>query len=231
MSVSVPQRPPSPALHTSPHSSHSQSVQQHVGSASASSSRSSSPAPTHAADQALADIVSHLTLLSSLLLSPTTDQRSKLDLLLRIIEYSKQCSEASVDLTQLLPDNAHSLFRALRLLTADKDPTLRAQSLRTLRYCVNTPHSVQLFYQLNVDLFLIRSLERESKYLGATASLQGSTSDCSLCRRLPMTRALVQSILAMAELPAQGRLSTSESARGARDDAAHSQHGLLVQRA
>ena len=145
--------------------------------------------------------MSHLTLLSSLLLSSTTDQRSKLDLLLRIIEYSKQCSDASVDLTQLLPDSAHSLFRALRLLTADKDPTLRAQSLRTLRYCVNSQQSVQLFYALNVDLFLIRSLERESKYLWER--LQAFKLYKRLFALSPshMSRALVQSILAMAELP------------------------------
>ena len=196
MSASALQRPPSPAPHT-----HGQSQQPQHSTSSASSSRSSSPAPTHAADQALADIVSHLTLLSSLLVSPTTDQRSKLDLLLRIIEYSKQCTDASLDLTQLLPDNAHSLFRALRLLTADKDPTLRAQSLRTLRYCVNSPQSVQLFYALNIDLFLIRSLERDSKYLWER--LQAFKLYKRLFALSPshMTRALVQSILAMAELP------------------------------
>ena len=118
-----------------------------------------------------------------------------------IIEYSKQCSDASLDLTQLLPDNAHSLFRALRLLTADKDPTLRAQSLRTLRYCVNSQQSVQLFYSLNVDLFLIRSLERDSKYLWER--LQAFKLYKRLFALSPshMSRALVQSILAMAELP------------------------------
>ena len=202
MSASASQRPPSPAPHTSPHSSHGQPPHQAHHSASASSSRSSSPAPTaQLADAALEAIVSHLTLLCTVLLSPSADQRAKLDLLLRIIEYSKSCVSHSTDLAQLLPDEGQSLFRALRLLTADKDPTLRAQSLRTLRYAVNSAQSVQLFYQLNIDLFLIRSLERDSKYLWER--LQAFKLYKRLMALAPqhMTRALVQSILAMAELP------------------------------
>ena len=213
MSVSVPHRPPSPAV-PSPNvavafgKQPTQSVSPPVlSAAAASSSSSSSPRSVPAspslppADAALQDIASHISLLSSLLLSTSTDHRSKLELLLRIIDYSKQCSDWRVDLTSLLSDRASALFRALRLLSVDKDPMLRAQSLRTLRYLLSSPASVSVFYHLNLDLFLIRSLEREQKYLWER--LQAFKLYKRLLALQPhrLSRALVQSILSIAEQP------------------------------
>ena len=147
------------------------------------------------------DISSHILLLSSLLLSTSTTAHSRIELLLRLIDYAKQAGEHSLDLTSLLGDRSSSLFKALRLLCVDKDPNCRAQTLRTLRYVLQSTVSVQLFYHFSLDLFLIRALERESKYLWER--LQAFKLYKKLFALAPhnLSRALVQSILAIAEQP------------------------------
>ena len=152
-------------------------------------------------DPPLPDIASHILLLSSLLLSTSTTPHSRIELLLRLIDYTRQASEHSIDLTSLLGDRANSLFRALRLLTVDKDPNCRAQTLRTLRYVLSSQASVALFYHYSLDLFLIRALERESKYLWERLQAFKLYKKLFACAPHSLSRALVQSVLAIAEQP------------------------------
>ena len=204
MSNTGPQRPPSPAvLH--PISSASALPIAAIPPPSLIPPSNSSPGPPHPSPAAqsagLHDIPSHILLLSSLLLSTSTTAHSRIELLLRLIDYAKQASEHSLDLTSLLGDRSSSLFKALRLLTVDKDPNCRAQTLRTLRYVLSSSTSVALFYHFSLDLFLIRALERESKYLWERLQAFKLYKKLFALSPSSLSRALVQSILAIAEQP------------------------------
>ena len=209
MSAAVPPRPPSPAVHSSSSPSLPPThalpppslIQPSTSSPSPSTSSTTTSLSTPPPDPALPEIASHILLLSSLLLSTSTTPHSRIELLLRLIDFTKQAADHSIDLTTLLSDRASTLFRALRLLTVDKDPNCRAQTLRTLRYVLSSDLSISLFYHFSLDLFLIRALEREAKYLWER--LQAFKLYKKLFTLAPhsLSRALVQSILAIAEQP------------------------------
>ena len=95
------------------------------------------------------------------LLSLSGDNRLKADLLLKLIDLTKHFNSLIV----AAPMHTAPLLKCLRLLLVDKEPTLRSQSLRVLRYLLTDWEMVNQMLSLNMDLLIIRSLERESKYL------------------------------------------------------------------
>ncbi|KAL8025270.1 putative armadillo-like helical, rapamycin-insensitive companion of mTOR domain, Pianissimo family [Plasmopara halstedii] len=57
------------------------------------------------------------------------------------------------------------LMKAMRRLVCDSDTSTRAGALRALRYAISSSISIKHFVDLNLPVFLVRSLEREQKHL------------------------------------------------------------------
>lgn len=95
------------------------------------------------------------------------DNRLKHDLLLKLIDLTRHFPGATRSLLDATSrTNAEQLCKAIRMLLVDKEPTLRSQSLRVLRYLLTDWPMVSLIvHELNMDLFVVRSMERDSKYL------------------------------------------------------------------
>ena len=139
------------------------SVARSSSSGSASGPPSTTSQLTLQLQQALAagDLPKSLEHLSSLL-SLSGDNRLKHDLLLKAVELTRHCAPS---LSVVAPHHALPLLRCLRLLLVDKEPTLRSQALRVLRYLLTDWHMLEHMLRLNLDLLVVRSLERESKFL------------------------------------------------------------------
>jgi len=129
----------------------------------ATPSLSTTQALTQQLQQALAkgDLSKSLESLSSLL-SLSGDNRLKHDLLLKLVELTRHFAPS---LAVVAPQHVTPLLRCLRLLLVDKEPTLRSQALRVLRYLLTDWVMLSHMLTLNLDLLIVRSLERESKFL------------------------------------------------------------------
>ncbi|ETK83562.1 hypothetical protein L915_11250, partial [Phytophthora nicotianae] len=57
------------------------------------------------------------------------------------------------------------LMKAMRRLVCDSDTSTRAGALRALRYAISSSGSIKHFVDLNLPVFVVRSLEREQKHL------------------------------------------------------------------
>lgn len=58
---------------------------------------------------------------------------------------------------------------------------IRNQSLRAMRYLLNDESSVKLFQSCNMDLFVVRSLERDSgKYLWERMQVCENVANCDM---------------------------------------------------
>jgi hypothetical protein len=176
---------------------------------------------------AAGDLPRSLEHLSSLL-SLSGDNRLKHDLLLKAVELTRHCAPS---LAVVAPAHAGPLLKCLRLLLVDKEPTLRSQALRVLRYLLTDWHMLSHMLRLNMDLLVVRSLERDSKFLWermqalkfvrkwmhmlaqsqaavkngkpASTSLSAPNGGVTLPPHQPLelTRSLVQSLVAIAEQP------------------------------
>jgi hypothetical protein len=187
----------------------------------AGSGASTTNALTLILQQALAkgDLSKSLEAMSSLL-SLSGDNRLKADLLLKLIDLTKHFTSLIV----AAPMHTAPLLKCLRLLLIDKEPTLRSQSLRVLRYLLTDWEMVHQMLVVNMDLLIVRSLERESKFLwermqalkfirqwmamlsaaqAQAKSKEHTPSHKSLPQRAPigLTRSLVQSLVSIAEQP------------------------------
>ena len=190
--------------------------------AAATSGASTTNALTLLLQQALAkgDLSKSLESMSSLL-SLSGDNRLKADLLLKLIDLTRHFQSLIV----AAPLHTAPLLKCLRLLLIDKEPTLRSQSLRVLRYLLTDWEMVHQMLLVNLDLMIVRSLERESKFLWermqalklirkwmamlatAQARIRDPLSTPPLAKGLPnrppigLTRSLVQSLVSIAEQP------------------------------
>lgn len=172
------------------------------------------------------DLLKSLECISGLL-SLSGDNRLRHDLLLKLIDLTRHFRSLSVS----APQQCMPLLRAMRLMLVDKEPTVRSQALRALRYLLADWETLSAMLQLNLDLLIVRSLERESKYLwermqalkfirrwmamlqaaqaaardggAAKAAATGSKSESPSSRHPPIgiTRSVVQSLVAIAEQP------------------------------
>ena len=189
---------------------------------------STTAALTQQLQQALSkgDLGKSLESLASLL-SLSGDNRLRHDLLLKLVELTRHFAPS---LAAVAPAHVLPLLRCLRLLMVDKEPTLRSQSLRVLRYLLTDWHMLSHMLRLNLDLLVVRSLERESKFLwermqalkfvrkwmamraAASAIAKGkqplpSAASAGIVAALPfhapidITRSLVQSLVSIAEQP------------------------------
>ena len=124
---------------------------------------STTQALTQQLQQALAkgDLNKSLEALSSLL-ALSGDNRLKHDLLLKLVELTRHFAPS---LAVVAPAHVMPLLRCMRLLLVDKEPTLRSQALRVLRYLLADWTMLSHMLTLNLDLLIVRSLERESKFL------------------------------------------------------------------
>jgi hypothetical protein len=150
----------------------------------------------------VAEFVKNLEISIYLLSNNNNDNRTKNDLLLRAIEYAKSLQQATDNLTVLLTEpKLISLLNILRSLSADKEAAIRAQSLRCIRYCINDNSSALLMYKLNLDLFIVRGLERESRYMWERMQAFKLLKKLAQIAPSLITRSLMQSLLAIAEQP------------------------------
>ncbi|CAH0477092.1 unnamed protein product [Peronospora belbahrii] len=87
------------------------------------------------------------------------DRKSKLDSTGRI------CYELKNDPLLLDSFPIERLMKAMRRLVCDSDTSTRAGVLRALRYAISSSGSIKNFIDLNLPVFVVRSLDREQKYL------------------------------------------------------------------
>jgi hypothetical protein len=112
------------------------------------------------------------------LLSLSGDNRLRHDLLLKLIDLTKHFSS----LYTSAPMHVVPLLKCLRLLLLDKEPTLRSQALRVSRYLLTDWEMAYQMIHLNIDLLVVRSMERESKYLWERMQVRPRTT-CTRWRR------------------------------------------------
>jgi hypothetical protein len=153
------------------------------------------------------DILQQASELAAKFNDPAIDAPTKHRMMNHLIEYTRQFAQVSpaLDLVSAMhqQDKAVPLFRALRLLTVDKDTTSRVQALRALRYILAPlpSPSLGIFYQLNCDLFMVRSMERESKFLWDRLQAFKLFKRLFSLHPQSISRALIASIIAIAEQP------------------------------
>lgn len=214
-STAAPRASPSPAP----------SAATTIAGVSPAPGQSTTQALTAALQQALAkgDLNRSLESLSSLL-ALSGDNRLKHDLLLKLVELTRHFAPS---LAIVAPAHVLPLLRCLRLLLVDKEPTLRSQALRVLRYLLSDWVMLSHMLALNLDLLIVRSLERESKFLwermqalkfvrkwmamsaAAQAAAKGKQTPAAAAAAaalpqhppIDLTRSLVQSLVSIAEQP------------------------------
>ncbi|KAG6610312.1 Protein required for meiosis [Phytophthora cinnamomi] len=100
-----------------------------------------------------------LAAICTLIERSTLDRKSKLDSTGRV------CYELKNDPLLLDSFPMDRLMKAMRRLVCDSDTSTRAGALRALRYAISSSASIKHFVDLNLPVFVVRSLEREQKHL------------------------------------------------------------------
>ncbi|KAL4095592.1 hypothetical protein PRIC1_008966 [Phytophthora ramorum] len=100
-----------------------------------------------------------LAAICTLIERSTLDRKSKLDSTGRV------CYELKNDPLLLDSFPMDRIMKAMRRLVCDSDTSTRAGALRALRYAISSNGSIKHFVDLNLPVFVVRSLEREQKHL------------------------------------------------------------------
>uniref|UniRef100_A0AAV1V3E5 Uncharacterized protein n=1 Tax=Peronospora matthiolae TaxID=2874970 RepID=A0AAV1V3E5_9STRA len=102
---------------------------------------------------------------SSLAVICTLIERSNLDRKSKLDSTGRVCYELKNDPLLLDSFPMERLIKAMRRLVCDSDTSTRAGALRALRYAISSSKSIKHFVDLNLPVFVVRSLEREQKHL------------------------------------------------------------------
>ncbi|KAG6977771.1 hypothetical protein JG688_00000024 [Phytophthora aleatoria] len=95
----------------------------------------------------------------------TLIERSNLDRKSKLDSTGRICYELKNDPLLLDSFPMDRLIKAMRRLVCDSDTSTRAGALRALRYAISSSGSIKHFVDLNLPVFVVRSLEREQKHL------------------------------------------------------------------
>ncbi|POM80870.1 Cytosolic regulator Pianissimo [Phytophthora palmivora] len=95
----------------------------------------------------------------------TLIERSNLDRKSKLDSTGRICYELKNDPLLLDSFPMDRLMKAMRRLVCDSDTSTRAGALRALRYAISSSSSIRHFVDLNLPVFVVRSLEREQKHL------------------------------------------------------------------
>ncbi|ETO72123.1 hypothetical protein F444_11641 [Phytophthora nicotianae P1976] len=95
----------------------------------------------------------------------TVIERSNLDRKSKLDSTGRICYELKNDPLLLDSFPMDRLMKAMRRLVCDSDTSTRAGALRALRYAISSSGSIKHFVDLNLPVFVVRSLEREQKHL------------------------------------------------------------------
>jgi len=144
---------------------------------------------------------------------------ARLQVILRGLQDSKDVDRKNEFLCHLIEESKKVEFcdqnfvvdflRALRLLIVDSEQAIRSQALRTARYLTTNEQIIKSMLMLNMDLFISRALERDSKFLWERMqALKLIRQFMKLAPHL-IPRSVVQSLVSIAEHPKDdfGRIS------------------------
>ncbi|KAK1947908.1 Protein pianissimo A [Phytophthora citrophthora] len=95
----------------------------------------------------------------------TLIERSNLDRKSKLDSTGRICYELKNDPLLLDSFPMERLMKAMRRLVCDSDTSTRAGALRALRYAISSSTSIKHLVDLNLPVFVVRSLEREQKHL------------------------------------------------------------------
>ncbi|KAI9907033.1 hypothetical protein PsorP6_003890 [Peronosclerospora sorghi] len=95
----------------------------------------------------------------------TLIERSNLDRKSKLDSTGRICYELKNDPLLLDSFPVERVMKAMRGLVCDSDTSTRAGALRALRYAISSSSSIKYFVDLNLPVFVVRSLEREQKHL------------------------------------------------------------------
>ncbi len=117
--------------------------------------------------------------------------------LLQLIEVVKSVGSLSVAAPHLI----RPYLKCMRFLMVDREQAIRAQALRTLRYLATDETVVAEMSALNLDIFIARSLEVESKFVWERMQALKLVRHIIALDPQCCPRALIQSLVAIADHP------------------------------
>lgn len=135
-------------------------------------------------------------------LQESTDATRKNEFLCHLIEESKTVEFKDQDFVV-------GFLRVLRTLIVDTEQAIRSQALRTARYLTTNEAIIRSMLKLNIDLFVARALERDSKFLWERMQALKLIRQFMKVAPHLIPRSVVQSLVSIAEHPKDdfGRIS------------------------